>query len=157
MSETNNDIELKLVKRGSELHTGELDIRYRLLRKPLGMKLGSEVFQYEDECLHVVAIESDRVVGCVVFHPHDETSGRLLQMAVVEKHQKGGIGRQLVRFLEKNLLEKGYQFVHLHARDLAIEFYQKLGYECYGEPYFEVGIPHQSMRRQLQPKGQDCD
>ena len=155
--EPNPDLELRLVEPGSELHAAELRVRYRLLREPLGMKHGTEVFQYEDECLHVVAVESGRVVGCVVFHPHDKTSGRLRQMAVVEKHQKGGIGRQLVRFLEKNLLEKGYQFVHLHARDLAIGFYQRLGYECYGEPYFEVGIPHQSMRRQLQPKGQDCD
>ena len=151
MSEAKNDIELRLAKPGSELHAGELDIRYRLLRDPLGMKPGTEVFQYEDDCLHVVAIDSGRVIGCVVFHPHDETSGRLLQMAVEETHQKRGLGRQLVRFLEKNLLASGYQLVHLHARDLAVGFYEKLGYQCYGEPYFEVGIPHQSMRRRLLP------
>ena len=37
----------------------------------------------------------------------------------------------------------------LHARDTAIPFYKKLGYECVGEPFVEVTILHQAMQKRL--------
>jgi len=37
----------------------------------------------------------------------------------------------------------------LHAREAAIPFYLRLGYELEGEPFTEVGIPHRRMVKLL--------
>lgn len=142
----------------SPLHRSALELRYQVLRVPLGMPRGSEVYAAEDACLHLVAVapnaeESDTVVGCVVFHPNGEGlgdhSGRLLQMAVATEAQGQGVGRQLVETLEHHIAAKGITLVTLHAREVAFGFYESLGYEYDGEPYVEVGIPHHNMRKRL--------
>jgi predicted GNAT family N-acyltransferase len=37
----------------------------------------------------------------------------------------------------------------LHARSTAVPFYAKLGYECVGDEFIEVTIPHWEMRKAL--------
>lgn len=135
---------------GSADHIAELDLRYRVLRQPLGRERGSEVYAHEADCLHYVAVdERDRVIGCVVFHPQGPHHGRLLQMAVDPSCQGQGVGRVLVDALEKSVAGEGFRRVVLHSRDHAIGFYERLGYVCFGEPYEEVGVPHRNMQRTL--------
>jgi ribosomal protein S18 acetylase RimI-like enzyme len=133
---------------GDPHYASELDLRYRVLREPLGMRRDQVTFPFEDEALHLVALDGDTVVGCVLFHRRGD-SGRLFQMAVDPSLQGRGLGARLVRHLEARLAGDGVREVVLHARDLAIGFYEKLGYESFGEPYVEVGIPHRSMRKAL--------
>ena len=106
-------------------------------------------FPYEGESLHLVALDQTRVVGCVLFHPEGPTTGRLFQMAVEPERQGRGLGTRLVRALEVEVAARGFREVVLHARDGAVGFYARLGYVTFGEPYMEVGIPHQNMRRTL--------
>jgi predicted GNAT family N-acyltransferase len=37
----------------------------------------------------------------------------------------------------------------MHARQSAVGFYQKLGYQIRGEEFEEVTIPHYEMQKQL--------
>ncbi|MGM0578601.1 MAG: GNAT family N-acetyltransferase [Myxococcota bacterium] len=141
--------DLVFVRRGEPLYDGARTLRFEVLRRPLGFGPGSEEFAHEDECLHLVAAEGERVVGCVLFHPDGQGTGRLLQMAVAEDRRGSGVGRRLVRHLEGRLVRDGRVRVTLHARDHAVGFYEKLGYEVYGEPFEEVSIPHRHMRRDL--------
>ncbi len=141
---------LRFVEPGSAEYDGERRLRWRVLRQPLGRPPGSELFPFEAECLHLVAVDAQgEVVGCVMFHPEGEGAGRLLQMAVAPELQGTGLGRRLVRALEARLVELGVREVTLHARANVCGFYARLGYEPFGEPYEEVGIPHRSMRRAL--------
>jgi ribosomal protein S18 acetylase RimI-like enzyme len=120
-----------------------------VLREPLGFPRGAELFPFEAESLHLIALDGDRVVGCVLFHPEGRGTGRLFQMAVEPGRQGRGLGARLVRALEAEVARRGMHEVSLHARDTAIGFYARLGYAVEGEPYEENGIPHQTMRRQL--------
>ncbi|MFO0747910.1 MAG: GNAT family N-acetyltransferase [Myxococcota bacterium] len=136
------------------LYLGERRLRWTILRAPLGMPVGSEENAREPECRHFVTLDAEgSVVGCVLWLPErpDERSGRLLQMAVAHDRQGQGLGRALVRGLEAAVHASGFDEVTLHARDTAIGFYERLGYESYGEPFVEVGIPHRHMRRKLGP------
>ena len=128
----------------------ELDLRWRILRKPLGFEQAAVQFPFEAESLHLVALEGGRVVGCVLFHPDGPGTGRLFQMAVEPDRQGTGLGTRLVRTLEEELVRRGFREVTLHARDTAVGFYARLGYSPVGPPYVEVGIPHQNMRRLLE-------
>jgi len=128
-------------------YASELDLRWRALREPLGLGTDAVAFPFEAESLHLVALDGHRVVGCVLFHPDGPGTGRLFQMAVEPDRQGTGLGTRLVRALEAEVARQGFREITLHARDTAVGFYARLGYEPYGEPYFEVGIPHQDMRR----------
>ena len=138
---------------GSPEYAQELDLRWRVLRGPLGFGRDAVAFPFEAESLHLVAIEAGRVVGCVLFHPEGPATGRLFQMAVEPDRQGTGLGTRLVRALEDEVTRRGFQEITLHARDTAVTFYAGLGYEPSGPPYVEVGIPHQNMRRDLPTPG----
>jgi ribosomal protein S18 acetylase RimI-like enzyme len=107
------------------------------------------VFPFEAESLHLVAVENEIVVGCVLFHPETRTSGRLLQMAIAPEHRGRGIGQHMVRTLEAELRRRNVLEVHLHARENVVHFYEKLGYAVFQEPFVEVSITHRHMRRML--------
>ena len=130
----------------------ELDLRWRVLRQPLGFAHDAVAFPFEGESLHLVALDAERVVGCILFHPEGTESGRLFQMAVEPDRQGTGLGTRLVRALEAEVARRGFREVILHARDTAVGFYAGLGYAPVGAPYTEVGIPHQNMRRALDPR-----
>jgi predicted GNAT family N-acyltransferase len=127
----------------------ELELRFRVLREPLGFTRKDVAFPFEEESLHLVAIEGGEVVGCVLFHPESADHGRLFQMAVTPLRQRSGLGAALVNALEAQLRARGYREVHLHARTHVVPFYERLGYSTFGEPFDEVGVPHRHMRKRL--------
>ena len=146
---TAGSIELRFIERGDPLYDAELELRFRVLREPLGHPREAVVFPFEAESLHLVALEGGRVVGCVLFHPESAEDGRLYQMAVVPALQGTGIGTRLVHALESELSRRGFRSVHLHARAHVVPFYERLGYAVWGDPFEEVGVPHRHMRRAL--------
>jgi len=130
--------------RAHPLYEGELDLRYRVLRAPLGMGRHQVGFPGEDAALHVVAENAGHVVGCVLF---DFTSGRLRAMAVDPSLQRTGLGARLVERLEREVTAAGVRRVRLHARADVVGFYERLGYLQTGEPFVEVGIPHRALEK----------
>lgn len=139
-------MEFRLITTDDPLYAAERQLRLEALGRPMGLKASDLIFPYEDESLHLVALEGARLVGCVLFHPEGER-GRLYQMAVAEDLRGRGIGRDLVARLERMLRERGIGEIYLHARDLAVSFYEGIGFEIYDEPFIEVGIEHRHMRK----------
>ncbi len=142
-------MELRWLAVSDSLRSAEFELRWRVLRAPLNHPREATRFPFEEESLHLVALEGGEVVGCVLFHPEGRTEGRLFQMAVEPSQQGRGIGQRLVRALETEVAARGFRTVTLHAREGAVGFYAQLGYETYGEPFTEVGIPHRHMRRTI--------
>ena len=131
------------------LYADEVELRWRVLRAPLGHPREATRFPFEAESLHLLAVDEGEVVGCVLFHPEGRDTGRLFQMAVEPARQGQHLGTRLVRELEAEVARSGFRTVTLHARDSAVGFYEWLGYETFGEPFMEVGIAHRHMRRRL--------
>ena len=144
-----SDVALSFIQPGHPLYAGELDLRFRVLREPLGYTRAQVAFPFEADSVHLVAHQGDTVLGCVLFNPEDAHGGRLFQMAVSPDLQGQGLGARLVRSLEEELRRRGFTHVHLHARAPVVPFYERLGYAVYGEPFTEVGIPHRHMRKTL--------
>jgi ElaA protein len=47
----------------------------------------------------------------------------------------------------------GHEALMLHAQEYVVPLYAKAGFEVFGEPYMEAGIPHVSMYRAGAAKG----
>ncbi len=70
-------------------------------------------------------------------------------MAVLESYQKRGLGGKLVQHVESEVKLLGGNLVWFNARDLAVPFYVKLGYQVSSEPFLAIGIVHFVMHKQL--------
>lgn len=65
---------------------------------------------------------------------------QLRGMAVLPDQQKKGIGEQLVRHAEQYAHDKRYKLIWFNAREIAVGFYQKLGYQVWGGPFEISGV-----------------
>jgi GNAT superfamily N-acetyltransferase len=70
-------------------------------------------------------------------------------MAVLQNFQGKNIGADIIRFAEATALNNGYKILMMHARDPVIGFYEKCGYKIIGDQFFEVGIGHHKMQKEL--------
>lgn len=139
--------DLRFLDYGDPLRQEALELRFRVLREPLGFSRADLIVERDDDSMLLVALDQGHVVACVMFTPHSPTRGQLRQMAVQPPHQGVGLGRALVHHLEQALAARGFDEIELHARHHAVGFYEKLGYAREGEPFIEVGIPHLLMRK----------
>ena len=129
------------------------DLRYRVLRAPWGQPPGSE--RAEDDNLPttvhaMLAAPDGTVVGVARLHPSGPGQAQVRYMAVDPAWQGQGIGRQLVEYLEAAARRQGLTECILHAREAAVPFYTKLGYEIVAPSHTLFGsIPHFLMHKPL--------
>lgn len=135
----------------SEMYDQEIALRSEVLRAPLGMIYTPEHLAAEQTELRFGIVDDQQLVACVLVLPLSSTLAKLRQMAVIPDRQGQGIGAQLVRFVEQSLAERGFDTVKLHAREVAMGFYQKLGYQQVGDSFIEVSVPHFKMTKQIRP------
>jgi predicted GNAT family N-acyltransferase len=126
-----------------------IELRRRILRWPLGLDFTPEQVAAEMNEFHLVALDGDQLIACLVLTPQSKEVIKMRQVAVESHLQGNGIGRQLVNFSEQVAKENGYKKMELNARDTAVPFYLKLDYKIEGEPFEEVSIPHRKMFKEL--------
>lgn len=131
------------------LYEQALALRQRILRTPLGLDIRNDNLDAEKEQVIFVYLENNKVLGCVLLQPYDGQIFKLRQMAVDAQRQREGIGAALVRAAEEYAASAGRPNIVLHARETALHFYERLGYEVIGAPFIEVGIPHRKMEKCL--------
>lgn len=71
------------------------------------------------------------------------------QVAVAEKMQGRGLGKQMVDFAENFTKENGFEKITSHARISAAGFYTRMQYETISGEFEEVGIPHVKMEKKI--------
>jgi GNAT superfamily N-acetyltransferase len=145
---------------GPELLTTVRQIRFAVLREQLGMPFESTLFVGDElpDTLHLIAQLVDRPLGCltVMFsspNPNsmgDKTgmaSAQLRGMAVLEAHQRQGVGRQLLIAAHKIVDAKSIE-LWCKARMPAVGFYERNGWETEGNIFEVPNIgPHIQMSR----------
>ena len=71
------------------------------------------------------------------------------RFAVLAEHRRAGVGRALVVAVEAEARRRRGREIVIAAQTRAVGFYERLGYEVYGDPFEEAGIPHRMMRKGL--------
>lgn len=143
------------IAHGSDEYAAACELRNRVLRIPLGLDLFREDLAAEVLQSHFALFDSAHgmlaCVSVILVEPH---GARIRQMAVQPGQQGKGYGRELMARLEHRLVGQGMTHLELHARVTAIAFYSGLGFSAVGERYLEVGIPHQTMVKDIPPESQ---
>ena len=140
---------LRMIDHGTTEYRQMVNLRYELLRKPLGLTFDAQELEQEKEDILIGAFEEDKLLGCCLLTRVDQYTIRLRQMAVFNNLQGKGVGRALMVFAENIARDQGYRKLVMHARKTALGFYRKLGYQTSGEEFEEVTIPHFVMEKAL--------
>jgi len=140
---------LKQIDHGSKEYQQMVDLRFQILRKPLGLSFSEEDLAAETEDILLGCFEDDSLEACCVLTKTDPKTVRLRQMAVSANLQGKGIGRVLMSFAENVARDHGFRRLTMHARKSAVGFYEKNGYRICSDEFNEVTIPHYVMEKEL--------
>lgn len=148
----------RILEFGTESYRQMVDLRDKVLRKPLGLTFNLEFLESERNDILIgcfdIATSEQPILGCCILSPsQDKVRMQLRQMAVAEAFQRAGIGKLIVQFAEQEALLRNIRGLFLHARAYAVPFYQKMGYQIYGPSFIEVGLPHFNMVKELAAEG----
>jgi len=145
---TANDLICREVAYGSDEYEKCVQLRYKVLREPLGLRFSAEQLAVEANDIQLACFQDDELVGCLSFIKEGNRA-HMRQVAVEPNLQGRGVGRILVQFAEGFVREKGFDSIVLHARETAVAFYERLGYRCVGESFEEVTLPHREMVKEI--------
>lgn len=102
----------------------------------------------EADCTHILIYQDGKAVGTGRIRTVEGT-GKLERICIREPFRKGGVGRHIIQELEDIASEQGLSRVKLHGQTHAEGFYHKLGYVSEPEIFYEAGIPHKLMKKEL--------
>ncbi|MES2329496.1 MAG: GNAT family N-acetyltransferase [Bacteroidota bacterium] len=140
---------LKIIDHGSKEYRQMVDLRFQILRKPLGLSFTDEDLAAEKEDILLGCFEDDSLEACCMLTKTEPKTVRLRQMAVSSGLQGKGIGRVLMSFAENIARDHGFRRLTMHARKSAVGFYEKHGYKICSDEFVEVTIPHYVMEKEL--------
>ena len=124
--------------------------RWKILRKPIGKNISSLKDKFEKSAFHLIGIKEEEIVACGRLHFNNKDEAQVRYMAVAQNLQGIGIGKEILRLLEKNAKKNNAKKIVLNARDHAIDFYKVSGYTIVKKYYgSDTGIPHTTMEKNI--------
>jgi len=123
------------------------DLRWKILRAPFNQPRITE--QDDDGTVDypIMVCEIDGIpIGVGRAHFISDNEAQIRSISVEEEWSGKGIGSIVLKELEKIVTAKGAKRIIIHARNNAIEFYKKNGYEVVEPSYTLFGkIEHTLM------------
>lgn len=116
-----------------------------------GVPAALEWDEHDAASRHFLALADGHVVGTARLLP----DGKVGRMAVSPEWRRRGVGRALLEAVCAAARRDGHAELTLAAQLHALPFYGNLGFQAFGEPFEEAGLPHRMMRRRLSPGIED--
>jgi predicted GNAT family N-acyltransferase len=108
--------------------------------------------ELDPRSIHVIARDNDgKPIGTGRLTPDDKIG----RMAVLASWRGRHVGEAIMRSLIERARTQHRAALEMHAQSYAIPFYQRFGFEPYGEEFVECEIPHRMMRLELAPPAND--
>ena len=130
----------------------ELDAAIELRREVFvgeqGVSEADEFDGREEECVHVLAIDAGRVVGCYRLLPDGERV-KLGRMVVAADRRREGIAAAMLAEADRQAAALGATLITLSAQTYVVSLYEQAGYEVTSGTFDEVGIEHVRMEKPL--------
>jgi len=129
-------------------------LRWQVLRAPWQQPPGSERDELEAQAYHLMLITAEGEVAAVGrLHQLEHDGAQVRYMAVAPEYQGKGAGSKILAALEMQAVQWGCGYLRLNARDTALPFYQRHGYQQAGIAAPLYGIAHVVMQKPLRLGG----
>ena len=66
-------------------------------------------------------------------------------VTVASEFRKKGIGKRMTEEFETETKRMGFSRIYMHARVDALGFYEKMGYQAFGDEFEEATIVHRHV------------
>ena len=142
-------MKIRIIEHNSNEYGQMITLRISQLLEPIGVPASYIDRENEKHDIFIGAFENNELIGCCVLTPKNNAIIQLRQMAVRSDYRGKGIGVAIIEFAEKLAKGNNFSTLMMHARNPVIDFYKKCGYEIEGDQFFEVGIGHHKMQKQL--------
>ncbi len=103
-----------------------------------------EFDSWDDSATHFNAILDGVVVGAARLYKN-----KVGRVAVLSPYRSLGIGKALMQAIERYAKKQGLTTLELGAQIQVQGFYERLGYEPYGERFMDANIEHIMMRKKV--------
>lgn len=125
--------------------------RWKMLREPWQMPLGSERDEYDAMSHHRMIVDGrGQVIAIGRLYLTPDNEGQIRYMAVKASRRNKGMGSLILVALESLALQEGAKRLVCNAREDSIRFYERNGFERRGELREEHGpVRHQQMVKPL--------
>ena len=105
----------------------------------------------DNSAIHFVAYDEygNPMGTCRIFSEDSDKIYYLGRLAVLKKYRSMKIGSALISAAELTARSMGAELLQLHSQLRAKEFYQKCGYQEFGEIELDEGCPHIWMKKYI--------
>lgn len=125
-----------------------MNIRIEVFVHEQGFK--NEFDEIDKIAKHIVAFDEDKAVATARFFT--ENGGEeyhIGRLAVIQSYRKLGLGKEIMKEIEKAVKSYGAKRISLSAQVRASGFYEKYGYKKTGSEYLDEYCPHIKMIKEL--------
>ncbi|WP_159721130.1 GNAT family N-acetyltransferase [Enterococcus sp. CSURQ0835] len=133
----------------SDIYLAAVKIRQQVFVKEQHVTIEEEIDQNEAYAIHFVLYLADKPVATVRLLPLNDTELKLQRMAVLKDYRGQNLGATIIREAEKFAREQHFKKIKLDAQLTAQKFYEKLGYQAFGEIFQDARIDHIHMEKEL--------
>ena len=109
----------------------------------------NEFDKQDEDCYFVVAYDHKKPVGMCRFFSDDHVHYHLGRVCVLKEYRNKGVGREVVEEAQKQITNIHGKEIVLSAQSRVKDFYAKLGYQAYGEEYYDEHCLHIDMKMVL--------
>jgi predicted GNAT family N-acyltransferase len=115
-----------------------------------GVPAALEYDALDENAHHFLLTEGDAPVGAARLVVLGPGTGKIGRVAVLFERRGAGLGNALMDAVEAHSETLGLATLVLHAQTPVVGFYEKRGYVCEGNEFFEADIPHFKMSISLE-------
>ncbi len=140
MTEKNKCLKIKgyeiEVMRATKLwqQAGAYSVRIEGMNRQHQIPLEEEFDEHDGpDTRYLVLLENGYPIGTCRLFPVSSTCAEIGRVVVLEAYRNLGLGTLLIVEAEQWLAELGFRSVCIESRDVAVGFYQRLGYRTIGE------------------------
>ena len=108
---------------------GAYYVRVQGMAKQYGITLRREFDEHDTpDTKYIVLTDDDFPIATCRFYGLDADSAMIGRVVVLPEYRGNGLGKQVVTEAETWLRDLGYTRAVIESRDIAVKFYEKLGY-----------------------------
>lgn len=108
---------------------GAYYVRIQAMAKEYHITLREEFDEHDGpDTNYIVLLDEDFPVATCRLYEIDENSVMIGRVVVLPEYRNQGLGSLVIKEAESWIQEQGYRRIVLESRDVAVGFYEKLGY-----------------------------
>lgn len=108
---------------------GAYYVRIQAMARQYHITLEEEFDEHDgSDTDYIVLLDEDFPVATCRIYELDKNSVMIGRVVVLPEYRNRGLGNRVIQEAEQWVREQGYKTIVLESRDVAVEFYKKLGY-----------------------------